>query len=312
MAQYNFKVDDELEAQVKKALADSGHEGKTDFLADMVAVYSSHLVNREESISEKIAAYSHINSSTKEGLEKLFTHLLSTMDYNFSIVSQEQQRIEKERAEVKERAIEVDSQVDKLKLAFIEEKKLLDATYREEVSLFQKERDTLQGELEQERLELVKVKEELFSLATIAEQTSLVMEENRELRTLLSSNEKEHKDELLKVESLLKDEMSQLSSSYMDEKEGLSLNISELEKRLRAEEQKHFMVTHELERCREDLSLIKESSTEEVEKMKSIELVLQDKVDGLSESLTDLSSKYNQLLGKVEVFEALGEKSIKN
>ena len=309
MAQYNFKVDDELAEQIKKALEDSGHEGKTAFLADMVAIYSAHLVNREESMSEKIAAYSHINDSTKEGLEKLFTHLLSTMDYNFSMVSQEQQRIEKERAEVEERAIEVDSQMDKLQLSFIEEKKLLEVGYKEELELSQKERDTYKEALELERKELIKVKEELASLATITEQTSSVMEENKELRTLLSSNEKEHKEVLLKVEALKKEELTQLHSTFTDEKKELTQSISELEKRLRAEEQKHFVATHELERCREDLSLSKESSKENIEKMKEVELALQDKVNGLSEKLSGLSSKYNQLLGKVEVFESLNDKN---
>jgi len=310
MKQYNFKIDDELEAKIKKALEESGHEGKTAFLDDMVAVYSSHLVNREESMSEKIAAYSHINNSTKEGLEKLFTHLLSTMDYNFSIVSQEQQRIEKERAEVEERAIEVDSQMDKLQLSFIEEKKLLEVGYKEELELSQKERDTYKEALELERKELIKVKEELASLATITEQTSSVMEENKELRTLLSSNEKEHKEVLLKVEALKKEELTQLHSTFTDEKKELTQSISELEKRLRAEEQKHFVATHELERCREDLSLSKESSKEDIEKMKEVELSLQEKVNGLSEELSGLSSKYNQLLGKVEVFESLNDKNI--
>lgn len=309
MKQYNFKIDDELEAKIKKALEESGHEGKTAFLDDMVAVYSSHLVNREESMSEKIAAYSHINNSTKEGLEKLFTHLLSTMDYNFSMVSQEQQRIEKERAEVEERDIEVDSQMDKLQLSFIEEKKLLEVGYKEELELSQKERDTLNEALELERKELAKVKEELASLSTIAKQTSSVIEENKELRTLLSSNDKEHKEALLKVEALKKEELTLLRNNFTDEKKLLTQSISELEKRLRAEEQKHFVATHELERCREDLSLSKESSKEDIEKMKEVELALQDKVNGLSEKLSGLSSKYNQLLGKVEVLESLNDKN---
>ena len=308
MKQYNFKIDDELEAKIKRALEQSGHEGKTAFLDDMVAVYSSHLVNREESMSEKIATYSHINKSTKEGLEKLFTHLLSTMDYNFSVVSQEQQRIEKERVEVKERAREVESQIDKLQLSFIEEKRVLERQYKEEIEQSNQERDRLKEVLAQERKELIKVKEELASLATIAEQTSSVMEENKALRALLSSNEKEHKEALLKVEALKKEELTQLRHDFSDEKKALTQSIRELEKRLRAEEQKLFVATHELERCQEELSLAKEISKEEIEKMKQNELALQEKVDGLSKELSGLSSKYNQLLGKVEVFELLSEK----
>ena len=297
MAQYNFKVDDELEAKVKKALEDSGHEGKTAFLDDMVAVYSSHLVNREESMSEKIAAYSHINSSTKEGLEKLFTHLLSTMDYNFSMVSQEQQRIEKERAEVEERALEVDSQMDKLQLSFIEEKQILELAYKEDLESSQKERDVLRETLEQKQQELLKVKDELASLSTIAEQTTSVIEENKELRTLLSSNDKEHKEALQTLEILKKEELDKLNSNYINEKKELSRSINELEKRLRTEEKKHFLATHELEQYKENIANVKQN-----------ELVLHEKINGLSEELSALSSKYHQLLGKVEVFESLKDK----
>ena len=304
MAQYNFKVDDELEAKVKKALEDSGHEGKTAFLADMVAIYSSHLANREDSISEKMAAYSHINSSTKEGLEKLFTHLLSTMDYNFSMVAQEQQRIEKERGEVEERAIELDSLVDKLKLDFIEEKRTLELSHKEELEALLKEKKLLENSLEVEREELVKAREEVSSLSAIAEQTSLVIEENKGLRTLLSSNEQKYKEELLEVEALHKDVLEQLKG----EKEELARVRSDLEKQLRDEEQKHFITSHELERCREDLVLAKESSLGEIEKFKQGESLLQEKIGVLSEELADLSSRYNQLLGKVEVFESLKNK----
>ena len=304
MAQYNFKVDDELEAKVKKALEDSGHNGKTAFLEDMVSVYSSHLANRVDSISEKIASYIHINESTKEGLEKLFSHLLSTMDYNFSIVAQEQQRIEKERAEVNQRAIELDSLVDKLKLEFIEEKNVLELSYKEELEAVLKEKKLLEESLVLEREELVKAREEVSSLSTIAEQTSLVIEENKELRTLLSSNEQKYKEELLEVEALHKDVLNRLRG----EKEELVRVCDDLEMKLRDEEKKHFITSHELERCREDLVLVKENSLLEIEKFKQGESLLQGKIGALSEELADLSSKYNQLLGKVEVFELLKDK----
>jgi predicted nuclease with TOPRIM domain len=63
-----------------------------------------------------------------------------------------------------------------------------------------------------------------------------------------------------------------------------------------------------LKRCKEEFSLAKSSSKEDIEKMKQDELALQEKVNGLSEELSGLSSKYNQLLGKVEVFESLKDK----
>ena len=65
MKQYNFKITSELEEKVKRALADSGFDGKSEFLEDMVTVYSSHLVNRNETNLD-ISGYKHINNKTKE------------------------------------------------------------------------------------------------------------------------------------------------------------------------------------------------------------------------------------------------------
>ena len=303
MPQYNFKVDEELEAKVKKALEDSGHEGKSAFLADMVSVYSAHLANRVDSISEKISSYAHINDSTKEGLERLFTHLLSTIDYNFSIVAQEQHRIEEERGELDRRAKEVNSLVDKLKLEFIEEKRLLESEFKERLDEVLKEKKSLESSLELEREELVKAREEIRSLSAIAEQTSLVIEENKGLRTLLSSNEQKYKEELLEVEALHRNVLEQLKG----EKEELVRVCDDLDRKLRDEEKRHFITSHELERCREDLVVVKENSLGEIENFKQSNSLLEEKIASLSEQLADLSSRYHQLIGKVQVFEALGE-----
>jgi hypothetical protein len=94
MKQYNFKITPELEEKVKKALADSRIDGKSEFLEEMVSVYSSHLVNRHDEINLDMSAYKHINGKTKEVIEKTFLHLLSSMDYNFSSVLQEKLFIE--------------------------------------------------------------------------------------------------------------------------------------------------------------------------------------------------------------------------
>ena len=296
MKQYNFKITSELEEKVKKALDDSGLGGKSEFLEEMVNVYSSHLVNRDNDINLDMSAYKHINSKTKEVLEKTFNHLLSSMDYNFSSVLQEKLFIEQEKKRLAEKSVEIDGQVDRVKVELLEERKVLEARQVEKVRLLLEEKEILKGKLEEESSQLVKVNKELFALSSIAEQTSTVMQENKELRAIVSSMEREH----LEDKRVLEDK-------YLFEVKSLKGRVDELEGSLRIEEKKRFEVSHTLGRCEEDLKLVKEKGKSDLISFKQREVESQLKLDSLVDELGKVNSLYNQLLGKVEVFEMFGK-----
>jgi len=296
MKQYNFKITSELEEKVKKALDDSGLGGKSEFLEEMVNVYSSHLVNRDNDINLDMSAYKHINSKTKEVLEKTFNHLLSSMDYNFSSVLQEKLFIEQEKKRLAEKSVEIDGQVDRVKVELLEERKVLEARQGEKVRLLLEEKEILKGKLEEESSQLVKVNKELFALSSIAEQTSTVMQENKELRAIVSSMEREH----LEDKRVLEDK-------YLFEVKSLKGRVDELEGSLRIEEKKRFEVSHTLGRCEEDLKLVKEKGKSDLISFKQREVESQLKLDSLVDELGKVNSLYNQLLGKVEVFEMFGK-----
>lgn len=292
MKQYNFKITPELEEKVKKALNDSGLSGKSEFLEEMVTVYASHLVNRDDTIDLDISAYKHINNKTKEVLEKTFNHLLSSMDYNFSSLLQEKVFIEQEKKRLDEKSLELDGQVDRVKVELLEEQKVLEAQYSEKVRLLLEEKELLEGKLDNEHSLLIKVNKELSSLSTIAEQTSSVIEENKELRAKVLLMEREHRDALLGLDERHKVEVSSLNE-----------HIEESQALLRSEEKKLFEVSHSLERCQEDLRLLTERREGDLGSFALKEDDYLVKIDSLSKELALLSSTYNQLLGKVEVFE---------
>jgi len=242
MKQYNFKITSELEEKVKRALADSGFNGKSEFLEDMVTVYSSHLVNRNETNLD-ISGYKHINNKTKEILQKSFLHLASTMDYNFSSLLQEKLFIEEEKKRVEEKSIEIDNQVNKIKIELLEEQKAIEAKYKEEIARLLAENKSLKDKSEKEALLLTKIQNELSSLSMIADQTSSVIDENKELRAKVPQIEKEHREEIVKINNACLQEKKVLEEKYLI------------------------------------------------------------KLDSVEKELGKVTSLYNQLLGKIEIFE---------
>ena len=304
MAQHNFKISDELDEKVKKALTDSGLDGKSEFLEDMVNVYNAHLINREEDMHQEIAAYKHINAQSKEILTKTFSHLLSTIDYNFSSVLQEKILIEEEKKKLLDKSTLLDQELDKMKLQQIKERKVWEAEAKEEIRLLIEEKNRLSTTLEEERVVLEKNKKELSSLSIIAEQTSLVIEENKELRSSLTLLDKEHKDEIIKINSIHLQGIEVIEDKRIVEVKALKVNIVELQGSLRAEEKKLFELSHAFGRCEEDLELLRDRAKADLDLFSSKEEDYRSKFDDLSKELNNVSSKYNQLLGKVEVFES--------
>jgi len=302
MKQYNFKITPELEEKVKKALEDSGLSGKSEFLEDMVTVYSSHLVNRNETDID-MSAYKHINSKTKEVLHKTFLHLISTMDYNFSSLLQEKLFIEEEKQKLAKKSIEVDNQVNKIKIESIEEKKKLELEHKEQIDTITAENRGLKERLTKEEGLLAKTKEDLLSLSVIAKQTTSVIEENKELRAKISLMEKERQEEITQLNRTHSKEKQILEERYTVEVKELKANIGELEKSLTAKDKKLFEVSHTLERCREDLKSLNKKRESDLESFKKQEIEGQKRLDSATKELTEISSLYNQLIGKIEVFE---------
>ena len=308
LKQYNFKIPEALEIKVKKALEDSGLEGKSDFLEDMVTVYSSYLIEREEDMHEGIAAYKHISKESKDVLSKTFSHLLSTIDYNFSSTLHEKIELDKERKRLLERSTLLDQELDRMKIVYLEERKEVEERFKEELKGLQQENERLLKALEGERTLLAKSKEEVNSLSLIAEQTSLVLEENKKLRSSLSSLGKEHRSEIDILSSLHEKQLGELRDREAKklsllEKKVEDLNILVLEK-----DKKIFELSHLLERSKEDLTASTLALQNSLEEFQVKEKNYKNEFEKISTQLIEVNSLYNQLLGKIEVLEALKNK----
>jgi len=303
MTQYNFKLPQELKEKVEKALVDSGLNGKNEFLEDMVRIYNTHLIESKEEMHEEISAYKHINSQSKEVLAKTFSHLLSTIDYNFSSMLQEKIEIGEERKKLAEKTTLLDQELDKMKLVYLEERKVWEADFKEELRLLRDEKDKLAETLEEERLLLVKLKEELSSLATIAEQTSSVMAENKELRATNILMEKEHREKINLFSKLHEEKLAELREESSTKVISLEENLASLRSSLALEEKKLFEVSHILERCQDDLKVSRGMVQKNLDEFSVKEKDYIFKIEKLSSELLDVNSLYNQLLGKVEVLE---------
>ena len=307
MAQYNFKLSDELKEKVETVLADSGLEGKNEFLEEMLNVYSTHLLESKEDMHEEIAAYKHINNQSKEVLAKTFSHLLSTIDYNFSSMLQEKMEMEEEKKKLAEKTILLDQELEKMKLAYLEERKEWEENSKNELRILKEEKEKLAKTLEEERLVSLKVKEELSSLATIAEQTSSVMRENKDLRASNASMEKEHREKMTHFSVLHEEKLAEVKEMNSKKLTSLEEKLGLVQNALRLEEKKLFEVSHTLERCKDDLKISEEMVQKSSDQFSVKEESYQVKIEKLSSELIGVNSLYNQLLGKVEVLEALKE-----
>jgi hypothetical protein len=308
MTQYNFKLPQELKDKVEKALVDSGLEGKNEFLEDMVQIYSTHLIDSKEDMNEEIAAYKHINTQSKEVLSKTFSHLLSTIDYNFSSMLQEKIEMEEERKKLAEKTTLLDQELDKMKLVYLEERKEWEANAKEELHLLRDEKEKLAETLEIERLASVKVKEELSSLSVIAEQTSSVMVENKELRVSNTLMEKEHREKMNHFSKLHEEKLSEVKDVSAKQVISLEENLSSLQSSLRLEEKKLFEVSHILERSENDLKVSDGMVQKNLDGFSVKEKDYTLKIEKLSSELIGVNSLYNQLLGKLDVLESLEKK----
>lgn len=303
MTQYNFKISEELKNKVEQALVNSGLEGKKEFLEEMVQVYSSHLVESKEDMHDEIAACKHINNQSKEVLAKTFSHLLSTIDYNFSSMLQEKMEVEEGKKKLAEKTTLLDQELEKMKLVYLEERKEWEENSKDELRILKEEKEKLARTLEEERLSFAKVKEELVSLKTIAEQTSSVMKENKELRASATLVEKEHREKMNHFSKLHEDKLSELKEVNSKNLISLEEKLSLVQNALRSEEKKLFEVSHILERCEDDLKISKEMVQKSSNQFSVEAKSYQVKIEKLSAELLEINSLYNQLLGKVEVFE---------
>ena len=317
MKQYNFKISSELEEKVKKALEDSGLNGKSELLEEMVTVYSSHLVNRDSEVNLDISAYKHINSKTKEILEKTFNHILSSMDYNFSTVLQEKIFIEDEKKRLEDKSTELDNLVDKLKIEQLEECKVLETKYEDKINILLKEKENLNDELDKKSLSFIQLQKEFSAISTIAEQTSSIINENKELRAKVLLMEKEHREELSNLDKRYKEEITKtkknnlenikaLEEKHLIEVNRLKVSINKFEESLLVKDKKLFEVSHILGRCEEDLKIIKEKRDNDLNNFKKHNKENQIKMDSVMKEFNDISSLYNQLIGKIEIFERFG------
>lgn len=216
--------------------------------------------------------------------------------------------MEEERKKLAEKTTLLDQELDKMKLFYLEERKALEADYKEELRLLRDEKEKLAKTLEEERVSLVKVKEELSSLTTIAKQTSSVMSENKDLRASKTLMEEEHREKMNHFSKLHEERLAELRDINSQKVISLKENFSSLQNSFRLEEKKLFEVSHTLGRCEDDLKVSDGMVQKNLDGFAIKEQDYKVKIKDLSSELVGINSLYNQLIGKIEVLESLEKK----
>ena len=293
MAQYNFYIDVKLKDKVEKVLAESGIEGKPKFLEDMVNIYQIHLASKAD-MEIDMSVYQNTNQQSKETINKAFKHILTTLDYNFSTLQQDKIHIEKEKQVLINRKQEIEAEVEKVKLAAHEELKEVISKYELEKSTLIEEREKLSKENKSNLDLLNKSYKELESMSSIAKQTSSVMEENKKLRDEITKLQKSYQTDIVELQKKHLAEQEQTKKRLETKEIEFKQTQEQLQKDIDSKDKELFKVSHTLERCKEDLKKYQEEKKQQ-----------QIKLDNKSKELENITSKYNQLLGKIEILEKL-------
>jgi chromosome segregation ATPase len=177
----------------------------------------------------------------------------------------------------------------------------LTSKYELEKSTFIEESKKASQENKDTKELLKKSYRELESMSSIAKQTSSVMEENKELRADMIELKKKHDLELDRVKERYNIEIDKLKESHVNLEEQHNVKIDslkasneKLQQSINTKDKELFKVTHTLDRFKEDLEQYQTN-----QKQKQIESNEKQK------ELENIKSKYNQLLGKIEILERL-------
>ena len=291
MAQYNFYIDDELKEKVEKVLSDSGIEGKPKFLEDMVNIYQIHLASKTD-LEIDMNAYQNLNQQNKENIQKAFKYILTTLDYNFSTLQQDKVYMEKEKQTLTHRREEIEAEVEKMKIEAYEELKEVTIKYELEKETLIEKNKKLSEENKSTQQLLEKNYKELESMSSIAKQTSSVMEENKRLRDEILALQKKYLLEQQEIEKRYTIKIDKVKEQLESKEIEFKTSNKDLQKELDTKDKELFKATHTLERYKEDLKKYQEEKKEQ-----------QIRFDKKIKELEEVTSKYNQLLGKLEVLE---------
>lgn len=141
-------------------------------------------------------------------------------------------------------------------------------------------------------------------MSSIAKQTSSVMQENKELRADRTELQNSHSVELDRVNERYNIEIDKLKESHINLEEQHNIKMDSLRASndkllndINKKDKELFEVTHTLTRCKLDLEQYQEEKKR-----------IETKAEEQQTKLEEIASKYNKLLGKVEVLEQLEKK----
>ncbi len=284
MVQYNFKIEEELKAELDKALGESGAENKTAFLQEMVTAFNAHKASTVDTDLD-LSKYESVNVNTKEALSDAFKHILTTLDANFSNAKQEAIYIDTEKKALIEK--EESFKHDLLELSAEASRNM--EVVRSEAKAQVAEADDRAQVAEAKRAEFearcVELEKEFVNVSKVADQVQVVTAENKDLR-----------------ESMRMDEASNKATV-----EGLSTQLKILTDKLTEVEQTAFKAEIQTEQKDKEINSLTEQLSAEKEKntaeLTGLKKEFEDKLLEVTSELSKVQNEYSKALGKLEILE---------
>lgn len=277
--QFNARITDELKQSIDEIGVETG-KSKPELLDELVRVYQTKKANEEFS-SMDLSKYDNLSNPLKESVHNAFIHILNAVNGNLSTLKQSAIHLEEEKRDFIIREVDYKAEIEGIKNNSNSEILALKEKNEEVVSVLHSEMEVLKRKLDEREAKNSELQKEFTNISKIADQVEVVTSENKQLREVNHTMEANHKSN----QSALEKQNQQISAELVELKQEL------------------FKSEHRNDSINEEIVALKELLSQEKSERASNLDTYKNELDELTQKLSDIQSKYNQSLGKLEILE---------
>ena len=227
--QYNFKIEEDLKAELEATQQQSNVQNKEEFLIALLNSYKSYQANNIDTEID-LDKYETVSKQTKRVINEAFKHILATLESNNTNTKQQALTLEKESLSLADERKAFKEQIEHLQADHNQKLLDMDNQHKEELQHKDEEIEKLKKDIQyisdnKDTLttQLSEVQKELKQVQTIAEQVQSISEANKELREELSKTDKQYKEQMTEKEKELQYQFQKLQEL---EKENIKNEVS--------------------------------------------------------------------------------------
>ena len=220
--QYNFKIEEDLKAELEAIQKQDNINNKEEFLQALLNSHKHYQANQIDTDID-LSKYETVSNQTKTVIHEAFKHILATLESNNTNTKQQALSLEKDKLSLIDERKSFQEQLEHQQADHNQKLLNMDNQHKEQLKLKDEDIEKLKADNKDIQDSKDILDTQLSEVQKIAEQVQSITEANKELREQLSKEDKQHKKELLEKE---KDLQSQAKVFQELEKQNIRNEIS--------------------------------------------------------------------------------------